>query len=499
MSDPDREIWDGMLGFLRTQHPTLCRQWFEELEPLGVTAGAMFLRAHSIVHRDYLRRQCTEQFTDAAQTVTGRLLPVKFLGPEDEIDHSGSTHARSGFNGHRPTQASSQASTQQASTRSVQGSSASQGQFPQNQPSTRQTELAPTRDDANQPAEPIPLPDSLAINPDYDFTSFIVGPSNRYAHAASIAVASNPGHAYNPLFIHGDVGLGKTHLLQSICLRIREDNPGAIIHYLSCESFVSHFTEAIRAGQMAQFRHWFRDVDVLVLDDIHFLTSRQRSQEEFFHTFNTLYQANKQIVLSSDAPPEEIPDLEDRLVSRFKWGVVCEIEPPDYETRIMILKSKATQRSLELPDAVAEFVAARIETNIRELEGAVGKLQITSTVEQRPIDIELARLALGEPAEKSTSGPSIQAIIETVTEFFNVRVADLQSKRRQRSIAQPRQVCMYLARRHTRLSLEEIGGYFGGRDHTTVMHAVKTVDQRRSEDTSFDANIKSLEGKLANI
>lgn len=442
MPDPDREIWDGMLAFLRSQHPTLCRQWFDELEPLGVVAGALFLRAHSLVHRDYLRRQCVEQFTDAAQNYTGRLLPVKFLGPEDEIDAGGTGNR----NGRVPSA--------------------------------------------------IDLPDTLAINPDYDFSSFVVGPSNRYAHAASVAVADKPGHAYNPLFIHGDVGLGKTHLLQAICLTIREANPRAVIHYLSCESFVTHFTEAITAGQMAQFRHWFRDVDVLVLDDIHFLASRQRSQEEFFHTFNTLYQANKQIVLSCDAPPEEIPDLEDRLVSRFKWGVVCEIEPPDYETRMMILKAKGRQRGIELPDDVAGFVAGRIETNIRELEGAIGKIQIAATVEQMPISVELARQALGEPEQRATGGPSIQTIIETITDFYSVRVADLQSKRRQRSIAQPRQVCMYLARRFTRHSLEEIGGYFGGRDHTTVMHAVKTVEQRRSMDIDFDATIRSLESRL---
>lgn len=456
MSDPDRDVWEGMLGYLRTQHPTVCRQWFDEIEPLGIHAGVMHLRAHSAVHKEYLRRSCTDVFREALQSVTGRLLGVRFFGPGESVDDGervGPSSRRSDAHG------------------SLNGAAVA--------------ELEP--------------PDTLAINPDYDFSSFVVGPSNRYAHAAAMAVAEQPGSSYNPLFIHGDVGLGKTHLLQAVCLTIRRNNPEAVIHYLSCESFVTYFTEAIRANQMAQFRHWFRDVDVLVLDDIHFLASRERSQEEFFHTFNTLYQANKQIVLSSDAPPEEIPSLEDRVVSRFKCGLVTQVEAPDLDTRIAIVQSKAKQRGLDLPDDAACHVATRVTRNIRELEGAVTKLQIAATVEGRPIDLELALEVIGGEPRSGGSGPTIQLIAETVADFFNVRLTDLQGKRKPRSIAQPRQIGMFLARRHTRHSLEEIGGFFGGRDHTTVIHAIKTIEGKATTDQQLSAVLTELEQKVVKV
>jgi len=334
------------------------------------------------------------------------------------------------------------------------------------------------------------------LNPDYGFDNFVVGPNNRLAHAAALAVAANPGRAYNPMFVHGDVGLGKTHLLQAICLAILAQRPGAVIYYTSCEGFLTQFMDAVAAGAMSRFRHKFRHVDVLVVDDIHFLAKRDRTQEEFFHTFNSLYQCHKQIVLSSDAPPEEIPDLEQRLVSRFQGGLIAPISPPTYETRIEIVKNKARLRGLELATDVAEAVAARIDTNIRELEGAVTKLQVMAQVERLPLSVELVRQALGMPERKADATVQIQTIINAVTEFYQVKVTDLQSKRRQRSIALPRQLCMYLARRHTRYSLEEIGGYFGGRDHTTVMHAVRTIETRVSTDGKFAQEVTGLEGRL---
>jgi chromosomal replication initiator protein len=338
--------------------------------------------------------------------------------------------------------------------------------------------------------------DGLVLNPDYGFEHFVVGPGSRLAHAAALSVGRDPGRTYNPFFVHGDVGLGKTHLLQAICLSIRQTRPGAVIYYTSCEGFMTQFMDAVAVGAMSRFRYKFRHVDVLVIDDIHFLAKRDRTQEEFFHTFNSLYQSHKQIVLSSDAPPEEIPDLEDRLVSRFKWGLVAELSPPCYETRVEILKAKARLRGLDLPDDAACYVAAKIDTNIRELEGAIVKLQMISSVEKIPITEALARAALGDEVAKGEPRVQIQTIITAVTDFFGVKVTDLQSKRRQRSIALPRQVCMYLARRNTRFSLEEIGGYFGGRDHTTVMHAVRTVEGRRDTDPEFAVVVRSLEDKL---
>jgi chromosomal replication initiator protein len=338
--------------------------------------------------------------------------------------------------------------------------------------------------------------DSLVVNPDYNFRNFVVGPGNRMAHAAAMAIAANPGRVYNPFFVHAGVGLGKTHLLQAICLQIAETNPDARRYYTSCEGFVTQFFESVQHGEMADFRHRFRDVDVLVIDDIHFLAKRESSQEEFFNTFNALFQANKQIILSCDAPPEDIPELEERLVSRFKWGLVTKIDPPIFETRASILKTKAAIRGLTLTDDVACFIASRINTNIRELEGAIVKLHIQSTVEGRPIDLALAKEALGDHAAEPKGEPTLDAVIGAVTEFYNVRVAELQSKGRQRSIVLPRQVCMYLARKCTHRSLAEIGGFLGGRDHTTVMHAVDTIERKRQTQDDFDHIVRSLEERI---
>jgi chromosomal replication initiator protein len=320
------------------------------------------------------------------------------------------------------------------------------------------------------------------------------------AHAASIAVAENPGHAYNPLFIHGGVGLGKTHLLQAICLRIKQQHPDITMHYVSCDGFMTQFMNAVQSGRMVEFRHTFRDVDLLVIDDIHFLAKRDRTQEEFFHTFNALYQGNKQIVLSSDAPPEEIPDLEERLVSRFLWGLVVKVDKPGFETRVEILKRKADERGLDLPDNVATEIAHHIDNNIRELEGAITKLQIFSNIKKCDIDLDLTRDALGEEFASSVAsagvGLSIDHIISEVSAFYHIKRTDLLGKRRHKSIAHPRQIGMYLSRQQTKHSLEEVGAHFGGRDHTTVMHAVRTISRKCKEDQELLGQIRAIEARL---
>ncbi|MDX9911670.1 MAG: chromosomal replication initiator protein DnaA [Phycisphaerales bacterium] len=448
MGDPDRKIWDGVLAHLRTNHPNLCRQWFEELEPVRLSGGALTLRSSSTIQRDYLHRQCLGAFNEAIQAVTQQLLGVRFVGPEDDASPEPSS------------------------------------------PRTSDTPRRATAPRLNTHA------DSLVINPDCEFENFIVGAGNRLAYAASVAVADNLGLAYNPLFVHGGVGLGKTHLLQAICLRVADRRPDALIYYLSSEGFITQLVEAIETSTMPEFRHRFRDVDVLVIDDIHFLAGKDRIQEEFFHTFNALHQARKQIILSSDAAPEEIPQLEERLVSRFKWGLVAEVEPPEFETRVAIVRSKARLRGLKVPDEVASFIAERVASNIRELEGALTKVQMHAMIEDRPVDLALARVALGQRTAAQPAEPSVQAIVAAVTEYFGVRTVDLQGRRRQRSIALPRQVCMYLARQHTRLSLEEIGGHFGGRDHTTVMHAVRTIETKVASDQGFAATIQHLEQRV---
>ncbi len=444
MDDHDRNTWSGMLDYLRTHHPGMCRAWFhDDLSLECIEAGVMYLRADSNVHRDYLHNKCVDPFNDAVRTVSGRLLSVGFLGPLDPIPRENP----------RP---------------------------------------AASADTNGAPSEH----DTLVINPDSAFENFIVGPGNRLAHAAAVAVAANPGRAYNPFFVHGDVGLGKTHLLQAICLRLREQKPDIKIYYTSCESFMTQFMDAVQDGHMSRFRHRFREMDVLVIDDIHFLAKRDRTQEEFFHTFNTLYQSNRQIVLSSDAPPEDIPDLEDRLVSRFKWGLVTSLAKPSYETRVAILQTKARLRGLTLPDDVACYVAGKIDTNIRELEGAIVKLQVLSTVEEHPIDLGLTQQAFDDVPSAPPREVQIQSIIDVVTDFFGVKVTELLSKRRYRSIALPRQICMYLARNHTRYSLEEIGLKLGGRDHTTVLYAVRTIEARREDDPDFARQLESLEHDL---
>jgi chromosomal replication initiator protein len=451
MGRPDPQLKDAILAHLRKHVPSLCRHWFDDIEPLEVTDGTLKLLVRELVQLKYLKRCCVEQFQDAAQAATGRLLAVRFIGEGELSDEH-----------------------------------PAEGQAPE-QPAAEAT------DGALRPL----FDDDMLLSPDYSFDNFIIGPGNRLAHAASIAVAGKPGKAYNPFFIHAGVGLGKTHLLQAICQTAMRDNPSMQIYYTSCDGFMTQFLEAVQAGNMASFRHRFRNVDMLVIDDIHDLSKRDRTQEEFFHTFNCLYQAGRQIVLSSDAPPNEIPDLEERLTSRFNCGLVARIDKPCYETRVEIVKCKAAIRSLIIPDDVASYIAAKIDTNIRELEGAITSLQNLSSVTGAPLDLELAKQAIGEQAAPAGSQhPTIQQIIDAITRFYDVKLTDLLSRRRQKSIALPRQVGMWLARKHTRYSLEEIGGYFGGRDHTTVMHAIKAVNVRREDDATLDHDVTRLEQQL---
>ncbi|HIG12159.1 MAG: chromosomal replication initiator protein DnaA [bacterium] len=315
----------------------------------------------------------------------------------------------------------------------------------------------------------------VGLNPKYTFDNFVVGPCNRFSHAVSLGTAEAPGKAYNPLFLHGNVGLGKTHLLQSICAALLDNWADVRILFLSCETFVNHFISALENGDLQKFRNKYRNVDVLVVDDIHVLANKERTQEEFFHTFNTLYNAGKQIVLSSDLPPKDIPTLQNRLVSRFKWGLVTEIELPCYETRMAILKRKGRERGEDLPNEVAQLIAERVDTNIRELEGAVNRLYGFASVSGEKITVPFAREVLADLFVKRRGAPTMEDIIVLVTAHYGVKLAELQSKRRTNQIALPRQMAMYLARQVTRLSLEEVGGYFGGRDHSTVLHAVKKI------------------------
>jgi chromosomal replication initiator protein len=330
------------------------------------------------------------------------------------------------------------------------------------------------------------------LHPDYTFDNFVVGPSNRLAHATCVAVSQSLGNTYNPLFLYGNSGLGKTHLLHAVCAQARELRPNLMIELLSCEDFINRFIRAIEAGNLAGFQSQFRTVDMLVIDDIQFLREREHSQEEFFHTFNALYNLGKQIILSADRPPAEIQSVEERLVSRFNWGLVTGIDPPGFETRVAIVQKKAHLRGLEITDEVAEYVARHVQANIRELEGALTTIYALATTEQEEVNLVIAKKALQGQIKLAARHISISDIIEAVTNHFDVRLADLQSKKRSQSITEPRQICMYLARHLTKHSLEEIGGHLGGRDHTTVMHACSKISDLKSTDSEMSAILNEL-------
>jgi len=335
------------------------------------------------------------------------------------------------------------------------------------------------------------------LNQKYTFDTFVVGNSNRFAHAASLAVAQAPARAYNPFFIYGGVGLGKTHLMHAIGHYILEQNPSCKVLYISSERFTNELINSIRDDKNVEFRNKYRTIDVLLIDDIQFIAGKERTQEEFFHTFNALHDANKQIVISSDRPPKEIPTLEERLRSRFEWGLITDIQPPDFETRIAILQKKAMMENLVVPSDVINFIATKIETNIRELEGALIRIVAYSSLTGSPIDLSLAEQVLKDilPDEKPKQVTS-QQIIEEVGNYFSLSPEDFKSKKRTKDLAFARQIAMYLCCELTDLSLPKIGEEFGGRDHTTVIHARDKIASDVIKDSQLSSLIDSIKKKL---
>lgn len=337
-------------------------------------------------------------------------------------------------------------------------------------------------------AEPTELP----LNPKYTFDKFVVGSCNQFAHAASLAVVDMPSKTYNPLYVYGGVGLGKTHLMHAIGHAIKQRNQGLRLTYLSSERFMNELINAIRYDKTIRFRDKYRNIDVLLMDDIQFLAGKERTQEEFFHTFNALYDAQKQIVISSDCPPREIPTLEERLHSRFEWGLIADIQPPDLETKVAILKRKAELDKINLPDSVALFIASKIKSNIRELEGSLVRLTAYASLKGLPVDLDLAHEVLRSIIAEESSGVSIDLIQKTVATHYRLKVADLKSKNNSRTIAVPRQVAMYLCKTLTKASLPEIGREFGGKHHTTVLHSVNKIADLYGKDEVFHKAINSL-------
>jgi len=339
-------------------------------------------------------------------------------------------------------------------------------------------------------------PRNTNLIPKYTFDNFVIGASNQFAHAACVAVANQPGDHYNPLFIYGGVGLGKTHLVNAIGHHSVTQRPGLKVVYLSSESFMNELIASLRRDKMDEFKRKFRNVDILILDDVQFIAGKERTQEEFFHTFNSLYESHKQIVITSDKFPKEIPGIEDRLRNRFEWGLIADIQPPDMETRVAILQKKAEVEGVQLPHDVAIFLASNIDSNVRELEGSLTRLGAFSSLTKATITVELTKELLRNTLKGAQREITVENIQKTICDYFNIRMGDLKAKRRTQNIALPRQVAMYLCRKHTETSFPGIGDKFGGRDHSTVIHASKTIERKIKEDPHMQKTIEKLERNL---
>ncbi|MHB0976933.1 MAG: chromosomal replication initiator protein DnaA [Candidatus Aquicultorales bacterium] len=416
------DIWEGALELIQRQlnTPTF-RTWFEQTTPLSMEQEVLTISAPNSFAKDWLESRYGGLILNAVREVTGYPVDIRVV-----------------VNAPRKTE---------------------------------------NKRGVGDPCSPRPTPHQ-PLNLKYTFDSFVIGSSNRFAHAAALAVAEKPSQAYNPLFIYGGVGLGKTHILQAIAHYVQEHYPHLKVRYVSCEKFLNDFVASIREkDKIAGFQRRYRYNDILLVDDIQFLENKEGTQEEFFHTFNTLYEANKQIVLSSDRPPKDIATLEDRLRSRFEWGLITDIQPPDLETRIAILSKKAQAEGLEVPNPVLEFIASKVQSNIRELEGALIRILAFSSLTTSPLTVELASDVLKDIFPDRGSRPiGIQSIIQEVCKYFSISKSQIVSHKRSQSVVYPRQIAMYLSRELTDLSLPRIGEEFGGRDHTTVMYAVSKIE-----------------------
>lgn len=330
------------------------------------------------------------------------------------------------------------------------------------------------------------------INNKYLFNNFVCGPSNQFAHAASLAVANNPATTYNPLFIYGGVGLGKTHLIHAIGNEIIKNNKKFKVSYYSSEKFMNELVNCIRYGKMEEFRTKFRNMDVLLIDDIQFIAGKERTQEEFFHTFNALYESHKQIIVTSDKFPKEIPGLEERLRSRFEWGLIADIQAPDVETKLAIVKIKADQNNIKITDEIAYFLANSITSNIRELEGLLIRIGAFSSLTSTPIDITMAKSVLKDVLIEKNKEITVEEIQKTVANYFNTKISDIKSSKRHKSLVLPRQISMYITRKLTDLSYPEIGANFGGKDHSTIIYAIKKIEKLIDKDVHIKVTVDKL-------
>jgi chromosomal replication initiator protein len=443
------ELWQKLAAALKPQvSGDTFKRWFAALELISVDENALTFRVPNNIYKYWIESNHMAALQDAIAGALGAPRAVKFLSPSEPLSEP-----------------------------IFQETSAAGGTD-----STRGSRSATS---------------TLGLNPRNTFESFVVGPNNEIAHAASLAVGQSPAKTYNPLFIYGGVGLGKTHLMQAIGQYVLAKKKTTKVIYLSSELFINEFIDAIQHSNLVKFRKRYRQADLLLIDDIQFLGGKERSQEEFFHTFNTLFDGHKQIVLSSDRPASEIANLEHRLVSRFEWGLTAELQPPDVETRIAILRKKARGMSIKLPEEVFDFLANRIRSNVRRLEGALMRVASFASLSGKELTHEVVEHLLKDILqEEARHSVTIEQIQRRVAEHFDVRLADMTSKRRPANIAFPRQVAMYLARELTKASLNEIGEAFGGRDHGTVLHACKLVKRRMKEQDSIRQTISFIDSAL---
>ncbi len=460
-TDSATELWDAVRATLRDSLPgDTYEMWFSKIEPTKVEADFVELLAPNEFSAIWIQDNFMELVRKEMSQVAGRDMEVNLVSPESVDENSGKSR----------------------SERPVAGGS----RLSQTDGAKNENRLSP-RLGARQP-----------INPRNTFENFVVGPGNQLAQAACVAVANAPAQAYNPLFLYGETGLGKTHLMHAVAHHTLEGFPDLKIRYVSCEKFTNEFIRAIQENTLTQFRRHYREVDLLLIDDVQFLAGKERIQEEFFHTFNELFESQRQIVLTSDRPAGEINKLESRLLSRFQWGMVSDIQPPDLETRVAILSKKAAAMKVDLSVEILEFLAKSVARNVRRMEGALTRVASYATLVKKPVDIEtVGRLLHDILQEEALSRISIEKIQKKVTEYYHLRMADMVSRRRPNNIAFPRQVAMYLSRVLTDHSLQEIGDSFGGRDHGTVIHACKTVENMMDQDASVKRSVDYLTEQLS--
>lgn len=451
MEDMISTIWQDTLGVMekKISKPSF-ETWIKPAKPVALKGQVLFVSVPNDFSRDFIESHYASVLKDTVREVSRDNLSLKFV-INDEGEEKGEETI----------------------------------------PIPDQN-VPPPGETNNQNAGP-----EFFLNAKYKFERFVIGNNNRLAHAASLAVAECPAKAYNPLFIYGGVGLGKTHLLHAIGHRVKDFNKNTRVAYITSEKFTNEFIISIRTNKTAEFRDKYRNIDVLLIDDIQFLAGKEQTQEEFFHTFNTLHENNRQITISSDRPPKEIPTLEDRLRSRFEWGLITDIQPPDLETRIAIIQQKALLENIKLPDDVAHHIASEINTNIREMEGAIIRIAAFASLAGKRINLVLAKEALKDiliPQKKEAI--TIELIQKTTATYFGIRTEDLKSKKRTKSITFPRQIAMYLCRELTDFPLMKIGKEFGGKDHTTVMHACQKILDYQNNDQNFVKIIAEVKGLI---